>query len=195
MKPKNALFWLIAIVGVVLDQLSKQWVVQNFNLGESVTLISGVLNFTYVTNPGAAWSLFSENGEWLRWLSMVVSAVLAIYGWVARLPNRWEQAGYGFILSGAFGNGIDRLLAGEVVDFLQVFPVTRFPVFNLADIWINAGIICLLGIAIFGPESPEKGSKGPRQDSAENPSDRPRSRHRRNNSREGRRNNGRGPQG
>jgi len=153
MKPKNALFWLVAIAGVILDQLSKRWVVSNFELGESITLISGVLNFTYVTNPGAAWSLFSENGEWLKWLSMLVSAMIALYGWFVRLPNRWEAIGYGFILSGAFGNGIDRVLAGEVVDFLQVFPVTRFPVFNLADIWINLGIFCLLVVAIFVPDA------------------------------------------
>ncbi len=153
MKPKNAFFWLVAIVGVILDQLSKRWVVSNFELGESITLISGVLNFTYVTNPGAAWSLFSENGEWLKWLSMLVSAAIALYGWFVRIPNRWEEIGYGFILSGAFGNGIDRVLAGEVVDFLQVFPVTRFPVFNLADIWINVGIFCLLVVAIFVPDT------------------------------------------
>ncbi|MEL6813387.1 MAG: signal peptidase II [Cyanobacteria bacterium J06598_3] len=152
MKPKNGLFWLVAIVGVILDQLTKQWVMGAFDLGESITIFPGILNFTYVTNPGAAWSLFSENGDWLKWLSMIVSAALAIYGWVGTFPNRWEAAGYGFILSGAFGNGIDRFLFGEVVDFLQVFPVTRFPVFNLADIWINVGIICLLGIAILVPE-------------------------------------------
>ncbi len=150
--PKNPVFWLVAIAGIALDQLTKYWVVQNFDLGESITLIPGVLNFTYVTNPGAAWSWFSENGEWLKWLSMLVSLALAAYGWVARLPNRWEQAGYGFILGGAFGNGIDRMRAGEVVDFLQVFPITRFPIFNLADVWINIGIICLLAIAFLAPD-------------------------------------------
>ncbi|MEL6469231.1 MAG: signal peptidase II [Cyanobacteria bacterium J06623_4] len=163
MKPKNALFWLVAIVGVILDQLSKWWVVQQFDLGESVTLLPGILNFTYVTNPGAAWSLFSENGEWLKWLSMVVSAALALYGWFVRIPNRWEALGYGFILSGAFGNGIDRVLAGEVVDFLQVFPVTGFPIFNLADIWINVGIICLLVMAIIFPDPQSSDSQGGRR--------------------------------
>lgn len=151
-KPKNGLFWLVAIIGVILDQLSKYWVVQNFDLGESIPILPGVFLFTYVTNPGAAWSLFSDGGEWLKWLSMIVSAGLALYGWFARLPNRWEAAGYGFILSGAFGNGIDRVLFGEVVDFLHVFPVTRFPIFNLADVWINVGILCLLTVAIFFPD-------------------------------------------
>lgn len=155
-KSRNILFWVIAIVGVVLDQLTKRWVVQNFDLGESIPIISGVLHFTYVTNPGAAWSLFSENGDWLKWLSMIVSAALAVYGTLAKFPNRWEAMGYGFLLSGAFGNGIDRLLFGEVVDFLQVFPVTRFPVFNLADIWINIGILYLLVLAFITPEQPRE---------------------------------------
>lgn len=158
MKPKNGLFWLVAIVGVILDQLSKFWVVQNFELGESIPILPGVLLFTYVTNPGAAWSLFSDSGEWLKWLSMAVSAGLALYGWFVRLPNRWESAGYGFILSGAFGNGIDRVLFGEVVDFFHVFPVTRFPIFNLADVWINVGILCLLFVAIVFPE-PRSGQR------------------------------------
>lgn len=159
MNVKNALFWLVAIAGVILDQLTKQIVAQTFDLGEGLAIIPGVLHFTYVTNPGAAWSLFSENGEWLRWLSVIVSAALAIYGWVVRFPNRWEEVGYGFILSGAFGNGIDRLRFGEVIDFLQIFPATRFPVFNLADVWINLGIICLLVIAIWLPESRPSGAQ------------------------------------
>ncbi|MGC1307594.1 MAG: signal peptidase II [Phormidesmis sp.] len=152
MRPGNVLFWLVAIAGIILDQLTKQWVVRNFGLGDSTVVIPGVLHFTYVTNSGAAWSLFSENGDWLKWLSMIVSLALAIYGSAARFPNRIEAVGYGFVLSGAFGNGIDRLLSGAVVDFLQAFPVTGFPVFNLADVWINIGIICLLGAAFFGPD-------------------------------------------
>ncbi|MBE9078179.1 lipoprotein signal peptidase [Romeria aff. gracilis LEGE 07310] len=161
MSLRNPLFWLVAVVGLGLDQLTKLLVVQNFELTsppQSIPLIPGVLNFTYVTNTGAAWSLFSENGEWLRWLSLIVSLGLAFYGLLTRIPTRWEQVGYGLILSGAFGNGIDRLRSGEVVDFIQVFPITRFPVFNLADIWINIGIICLLLTLVLVPED-ENGSK------------------------------------
>jgi signal peptidase II len=147
MRIRNRLFWLAAISGIILDQLTKVWVMNTFELTsppQIVTLLPGVLNFTYVTNTGAAWSLFSENGEWLKWLSLAVSLGLVAFGLMARLPDRWEQIGYGFILGGALGNGIDRMRAGEVVDFIQVFPITKFPVFNLADIWINVGIICLL---------------------------------------------------
>ena len=66
--------------------------------------------------------------------------------------NRWEQVGYGFILSGALGNGIDRFLVGEVIDFLD-FRLIRFPVFNVADTFINVGIVCLLIASFRSPAS------------------------------------------
>lgn len=149
-KQVNRLFWVAAFIGLLLDQITKHWVVQNFTLGESVAIIPGMLNFTYVLNRGAAWSICSGEGcRWiLPWLSVIVSIGIAGYGLLIRIEDRWERAGWGFILAGALGNGIDRVKAGEVVDFIQAFPVTRFPVFNLADIWINVGIVCLF-IAIL----------------------------------------------
>lgn len=151
---KNSLFWILALISLILDHLAKFWVIQNFELHESWPLISGVFHFTYVRNYGAAFSLFSENGEWLRWLSLGVS--LSLMGLALYWPKmtRWEQAGYGFILGGALGNGIDRFVAGYVVDFLD-FRLINFPVFNIADIAINMGIICLL-IATTNPEMRRK---------------------------------------
>ncbi|KPQ35971.1 MAG: lipoprotein signal peptidase LspA [Phormidesmis priestleyi Ana] len=158
MRVKNSYFWLVAIAGVILDQLTKFWTVQTLPLNQGgIEVIPNVLYFFHTTNTGAAWSLFSENGGWLRWLSLLVSLVLIGLGLFARWPDRWEEVGYGFILSGAFGNGIDRFLTGEVVDFLQVFPATRFPVFNLADVWINIGFICLVKVLLFEqPSTPKK---------------------------------------
>jgi signal peptidase II len=143
MRLRNRLFWTAATIGLIADQLTKFWVVQNFEFGESIPLWEGVFHFTFVTNTGAAFSLFSNNGEWLKWLSMLVSLGLVGLGLLTRLANRWEQVGYGLILSGALGNGIDRVMAGEVVDFLD-FRLIRFPIFNVADVCINIGIICLL---------------------------------------------------
>lgn len=158
MRLRNQIFWVAAVIGVILDQLTKWWVVQTFELGDTMPLWSQVFHFTYVTNKGAAFSLFSDNGEWLRWLSLLVSLGLVALGVWVRLPNRWEQAGYGFILSGAVGNGIDRFLSGEVVDFLD-FRLIRFPIFNLADVCINIGIVCLV-IAAFRTPSNGKGTPG-----------------------------------
>lgn len=147
MSLKNRLFWVAAIVGLIADQVTKFWVTRSFELNETLPLWEGVFHLTYVTNKGAAFSLFSERGEWLRWLSLAVSLALVILGLLGPRMNRWEQLGYGCILAGALGNGIDRFFFGEVVDFLD-FRLIRFPVFNLADVAINIGIICLL-IAAF----------------------------------------------
>ncbi|MBW4659409.1 MAG: lipoprotein signal peptidase [Drouetiella hepatica Uher 2000/2452] len=155
MNLKNRLFWVTAAVGLVLDQLSKFAIVQNFQIGETLALIPGVFHFTYVVNKGAAFSLFSERGEWLRWLSLIVSAGLILLAWRTRM-NRLEQVGYGCVLAGALGNGIDRFTAGQVVDFLDL-RIIRFAVFNLADVFINIGIFCLLVAAFQQP--PRKDSR------------------------------------
>ena len=65
------------------------------------------------------------------------------WAWWGEKMRLTEQLGYGFILSGALGNGLDRFLFGYVVDFLD-FRLINFPVFNLADVFINVGIIFLL---------------------------------------------------
>lgn len=143
---KNRLFWLVAFISLVLDRLTKLWVVQTFpltNPPQTLPLWPGVFHFTYVTNTGAAFSLFANGSGWLRWLSLAVSAGLMAMAWFGPKMNRWEQAGFGFILGGALGNGIDRFVSGEVVDFLD-FRLINFPVFNLADVFINVGIACLL---------------------------------------------------
>lgn len=147
MRWKNPLFWVAALIGLLADQFTKWLVVRNFELQESRPLWEGVFHFTYVTNRGAAFSLFSENGEWLRWLSLLVSLGLMAIALFGPRLRPWEQAGYGCILAGALGNGIDRFLAGEVVDFFD-FRLINFPIFNVADVFINIGIICLI-IAIF----------------------------------------------
>ncbi|MFQ4146524.1 signal peptidase II [Chlorogloeopsis sp. ULAP02] len=144
---KNSLFWIAAFTVFLLDQLTKYWVAQTFNLGQTLPLLPGIFHLTYVTNTGAAFSLLSGKVEWLRWLSLAVSLALIALAWFGPILHRWDQLGYGFILGGAMGNGIDRFVLGYVIDFLD-FRLINFPVFNLADVFINVGIACLL-IATF----------------------------------------------
>ena len=141
---KNSYFWSIAIAFLIIDQLTKYLIVQDFaEVGDTFPLWENVFHLTYVKNTGAAFSFFSGGVGWLRWLSLIVSLGLMAFAWFGRrLPNL-EQFAYGFILAGALGNGIDRFLFGYVVDFLD-FRLINFPVFNVADIAINLGIICLL---------------------------------------------------
>jgi len=151
---KNWNFWIVALVSLIVDHLTKFWVVQNFELGETLPLWRDVFHLTYVTNTGAAFSLFSNGGIlWLRWVSLLVSLGLMAMAWFGPRLHRWEQVGYGLILGGALGNGIDRFVSGHVVDFLD-FRLINFPVFNLADISINIGIWCLI-MAMFTQLKPE----------------------------------------
>jgi signal peptidase II len=141
---KNRWFWLIALAGLILDQLTKTIVLKTLpEVGDSFHLWDGVFHFTYVQNTGAAFSIFTNGVHWLRWLSLGVSVALMALAWFGDRLNIWEQLGYGFILSGAMGNGVDRFLFGYVVDFLD-FRLIRFPVFNIADTCINFGIACLI---------------------------------------------------
>lgn len=147
------MFWIAAVVSTIADRLAKIWVVQTFELFQSIPIVPGVFHFTYVTNTGAAFSLFSGS-EWLKWLSLLVSlGLIALALWGPRI-NFWEQFGYGCILGGAVGNGIDRFVRGEVIDFLD-FRWIDFPVFNLADVSINIGMFCLILVALRSPSDRE----------------------------------------
>ncbi len=156
-KIENSLYWTAAILGLVLDQASKYLVVQYLKGVKSFPLINGVLHFTYATNTGAAFSLFSDQIDWLKWVSMLVSLGLVVFGIFSKNLNRWEQAGYGFILAGAAGNGIDRFVAGYVVDFIDI-RIIRFAIFNIADVSINVGLVCL-AIAVLFVTKPTKSKK------------------------------------
>lgn len=152
---KNGWFWVVAVASVGVDRITKAWVASTFALTippQTIPLIPGWFHFTYVVNSGAAFSLFQGSG-WLRWLSLAVSAALMALALGSPRMNRWEQWGYGFVLGGALGNGIDRFALGHVIDFLD-FRLIRFPVFNLADVSINVGIICLLIAMLQRPDRP-----------------------------------------
>lgn len=154
---KNRFFWIAAVVSLILDQLTKYLVVQNFAFGKGIALWPGVFHLTYVRNTGAAFSLF-QGADWLRWLSLIVSLGLIALAWLGPKLITFEQLGYGFILGGALGNGIDRFVAGYVVDFLD-FRLIKFPVFNIADVCINIGIVCLLIASFRQPASNSRRSR------------------------------------
>jgi signal peptidase II len=148
-------FWLVAILGIIFDQTSKYLIVKNFmEVGNSFALLPNVFHFTYVINTGAAFSFFRGQVDILRWISLIVSLILIIFVCYSPRLSLIEQFGYGFILAGAIGNGIDRFLFGYVVDFLD-FRLINFPVFNLADVCINIGVLMLL-IASFVPPGKTK---------------------------------------
>lgn len=147
----SGLRWLwVAVLGVVLDQATKAWVVARFELYETLTLLP-VLDFIHTRNTGAAFSFLANAGGWQRWffavLALGVSAVICV--WLRRsVPARQPLlvAGLVLVLAGAVGNVIDRVRLGYVVDFVAVhWNNAYFPAFNVADscITVGAGLLIL----------------------------------------------------
>jgi signal peptidase II len=137
--------WLwISLLIIVLDQLTKFWVVSTMDMHESINVLP-VFDIYRTYNPGAAWSMFADAGGAQRWvfsgLAIVVS--IALVYWLRKLALSTHTlliTGLTLILGGAIGNVIDRLRLGHVVDFLLVYwNESKFPAFNVADSAITVG--------------------------------------------------------
>lgn len=122
----------------MLDQLSKYLVVQNMELYDSVEIIPGILNFTYIENKGAAFGMLADH----RWVFLIVStvAIAAFVFYIVkyRPKNLLLRVALSFVVGGGIGNMIDRCLRGSVVDFIDV-KFIDFYVFNIADSFVCVG--------------------------------------------------------
>jgi len=142
------LLWIgIAVLIVVLDQISKVLVLGSFQYGESLPLTS-FFNLVRVHNLGAAFSFLAGAGGWQRWFFTglgIVAALAMVWLLRSHAGQRLFCAAISFVLGGAVGNVIDRLLHGYVVDFLDFHWATwHFPAFNVADCAITAGAALLI---------------------------------------------------
>ena len=164
---------LVALLIVVLDQLSKAWIVQQIGPGAAVhnqPIWPGVLELNYGENRGAAFGLFPDAGWALALIATGVVVVILVL--VPRLHARpggapWHMLlGLGLVLGGALGNLIDRVRYGYVVDFVtpRFAQITigdtlyRFPTFNVADSSITVGVgLLLIGFMLL-PDSAVPGA-------------------------------------
>ena len=142
--------WLPLAVGViVLDQLSKAWIVSHVPYGGIRTLLP-VLDITLRYNRGAAWSMLDSASGWQRWLFSGLAVVVGIglVVWLRRINARTQKllaVSLSLILAGALGNLVDRLLSGQVVDFILAhWHDAQFPAFNVADSAITVGAALML---------------------------------------------------
>lgn len=154
MKPaalRSGWLWLpLAVVVIAVDQLSKAWIVNHVPYGGIRTLLP-VLDITLRYNRGAAWSMLDSASGWQRWLfsGLAVMVGVGLVYWLRKLDGRTQKLlslSLALILAGALGNLIDRLLAGQVVDFILAhWNDAQFPAFNVADsaITIGAGLMLL----------------------------------------------------
>jgi len=145
--PTSAWRWYgLSAVAALLDQMTKSAIVKNYPLAEQVPITS-FLNLIYVLNPGAAFSFLAGAGGWQRYFFIALAlAVSFLLAFLLRHPlPRIESFGFSLILGGAMGNTFDRLLTGNVVDFLDLhWNGIHWPAFNLADVFISIGAVVVI---------------------------------------------------
>jgi signal peptidase II len=147
---------VVAILG--LDRWTKAIIQSQFALNESVSVVDGLFNITYVRNTGVAFGIFSTitspaKSVLLSLFTLVAAIVVVVYSLSTPVRNRLLQMALGLILGGALGNLYDRLRFGYVVDFLELyFRNYHWPSFNVADSAISIGV-CLLAIEIIRNET------------------------------------------
>jgi signal peptidase II len=140
--------WLIVILA--LDRLTKAVIDRTMPLHHSISVVDGLFSLTYVRNTGAAFGIFAGSHQAFRLPFLVIVSIIAIGVIVVMLRRLHEKetgliTALAFILGGAIGNLIDRILYGEVVDFLDFYWSNyHWPAFNLADSFITIGVAITL---------------------------------------------------
>lgn len=139
--------WLSLAIAI-LDQATKYVVQARFYYGESLPVIRGFFNLTYVRNTGAAWGMLGGWNLWLAFLSVVILGALLIFRRSFLVDCRLHRVALGLMTGGIVGNLVDRLRLQYVVDFMDFrFGSYAFPAFNVAD-----SAICI-GVAIYALSS------------------------------------------
>ncbi|SDB87800.1 signal peptidase II Aspartic peptidase. MEROPS family A08 [Pelagirhabdus alkalitolerans] len=142
-------YYLLAIIIIALDQMTKRWVVVNMELRESIPVIEDIFYITSHRNPGAAWGILQDQMYFFYIVTIIVIGVIVYYMTKYAKENMWIGIGLGLVLGGAIGNFIDRLIYQEVVDFLNVYIGTyNYPIFNVADSALVVGVIILAILTI-----------------------------------------------
>lgn len=153
---------IIIVSLLLLDQVTKYLTKTYFQLGESVEIIGDFFRLTYVENPGMAFGLRMENTAMFLLLSLFAAGLVFYYMYKLRNESWPLQTAIAMIAAGAIGNLSDRFIRGSVVDFMDFeffdisipafsffgfdfagYPMTRWPVFNVADMAVSCGMIII----------------------------------------------------
>ena len=149
-------WFVLALAIIVADQLSKIYFNSHYQFGELREVIPGYFGFTLLYNPGAAFSFLAAAGGWQKFFFSALA--FAVSGWLGwnLLRDRFAcmmSVAAAFIMGGALGNVIDRLLYGHVIDFIQVHHYSDwyYPAFNLADSFICVGAVLMVLDSLRNP--------------------------------------------
>ena len=143
-------FPLAAVMLILLDQLSKQWIVNHIPLNTIRKCVPGIFSLTYLRNYGAAFSIF-QNQQWFFTVITLAVVGAACYYFIKNINgNFWFLFGLLLIISGGIGNFIDRLRLSYVVDMVHL-DFMNFAIFNVADSYLTVGVVILF-IALWKEE-------------------------------------------
>jgi len=134
-------FLTLSIFIILIDQFTKYLIFYKYKTFANKDFLLFRLDF--VKNYGAAFNILSGSRIFLSFISIIFSILLIYLILRKNNLNLFDLYSYSFILGGTIGNGIDRILNGFVIDFINL-NIINFPVFNIADISINIGFIFLL---------------------------------------------------
>lgn len=141
---------LAAVILILLDQLSKQWIVNHIPLNAIHKCVPGIFSLTYLRNYGAAFSIL-QNQQWFFTVITLAVVGAACYYFIKNINgNFWFLFGLLLIISGGIGNFIDRLRLGYVVDMVHL-DFMNFAIFNVADSYLTVGVVILF-IALWKEE-------------------------------------------
>ena len=152
---------LLVTATLVFDRWTKALIQKRFDLNESISVIDGFFNITYVRNTGVAFGIFDPlslpaKSVLLSVFTAFAAVVVITYSVRSSLRNRLLQVALALVLGGALGNLYDRLAYGYVVDFLEFYVGTyHWPSFNVADSAISIGV-ALLALEILRNEAPNR---------------------------------------
>lgn len=146
----TVIYYVIALIIIALDQITKFLVVKNMELGESITIIDNFLYITSHRNTGAAWGILA--GQMWFFYIVTIAVVIALVYYMQKMAKSHVLLGVSLalMLGGAIGNFIDRVMRQEVVDFADTIIFGYdFPIFNVADSALTVGVGLLIIFMFF----------------------------------------------
>lgn len=150
------LFFVLAIVIIALDQVSKFWIVHHMELYQSTVIIHDFFFITSHRNNGAAWGILQNQRTLLIIIGVIVVVAVIYFMTKMQTETLLTRLGLAFVLGGAISNLLDRIRTGEVVDFFHFqFGSYQFPIFNIADSALCIGVFLFLLATLFERTSTE----------------------------------------
>ena len=136
---------ILSLIFTILDQIVKILVIKNLTPGINIPLIKNFLSIFPASNTGAAFSLLTGKSILLIIIAIIIITYLIIYLSKNNPKTKSEIIAYSFIIGGSLGNLIDRIIRGYVIDYISIKINTyQFPIFNIADTLIVAGVLLLI---------------------------------------------------